>query len=665
MRVMTIWGLPGTGGLSGVLVLVVLVLAAVVTALAGVREIWTRLWHGRPRVRLGLLLRVRWRMWPGPGWARRWHLWRQHGRPAARRVARNARPSLTWAQRRFGPVREYASFIGWAQGWLWRWRVYSHLESLTLTIAAPQEGKSQAAACSILDAPGPVVATSIRGDLIRTTAALRAQRGQVHVWNPEGIGDYGSTFRVNIVAGCEEIETAVRRGGAMVESQPATGRGDDSFWNAQAGLVLGAYLHAAALAGGTASSVYRWISKNDPAPIHILGQHPGASEESREIAAMYIGLPERTRAGVMTTLTNTLKFMISPACVEAVTADSGGFDFGRFIWGKDTLYLVASDGAGSPVTPLFLLICSELAHAARTAGAASRPARPPHGPLLGMAWPGAVLDALFPARTAKRLDPPLRMVLDELPNTAPVPVERWASWAAGSGLQLYLITQAWAQLAKRYGEEGAHTVWQCCKTKVIYGGGTEKALCELVEQMCGEAEVRVTERWPADRRGGGPWWVPGRHHRNHRRERVNLLPAADLRQLPRTCAVVLSDHGRPVIVRTEQVRKRRDVRRAQRRGLTVGLPAPAPRPVPVADATLLGGTDQRPARPQAPQAVPDQLAVRRAGRARRSGGLAEEFAGLGLLPDSSGDTGDGGQPAPIRPTIPAPWERPASGGEDK
>jgi hypothetical protein len=52
-------------------------------------------------------------------------------------VARHARPSLTRSARRFGPWQEYATFLGWAQGWVIRWRVYAHLESLILMLAAP------------------------------------------------------------------------------------------------------------------------------------------------------------------------------------------------------------------------------------------------------------------------------------------------------------------------------------------------------------------------------------------------------------------------------------------------------------------------------------------------------------------------------------------------
>lgn len=145
------------------------VIAAVVAlaAASALRAGCLRLARGPRRPRLPFTVRIRLRMRPGPGWAGRWQLWRAHGLPAARTVARNARPSLSWVARRFGRWQEYAAFLGWAHGWTCRWRVYAHLESLILMIAAPQEGKTQSAAGQVIDAPGPAVATSIRADLLR------------------------------------------------------------------------------------------------------------------------------------------------------------------------------------------------------------------------------------------------------------------------------------------------------------------------------------------------------------------------------------------------------------------------------------------------------------------------------------------------------------------
>jgi len=601
----------GVPHLAGWIALVLTGFAVAAAAVAGVRLGWARLVHGPRRPRLGLVARVRLRMWPGPGWARRWSLWRQHGRPAARRVARDARPSLSWAARRFGPWREYATFLGWAQGWVLRWRVYAHLESLVLVIAAPQEGKSQAAAGAILDAPGPVVATSIRGDLVAATAGLRALRGRVHVWNPEEEGGFASTFGWNPVAGCQDITVAVRRAGYMVEAVSGRGLADEAFWNDQASMVLAAYLHAAGVAGGDLRHVDGWVLGEDPAPERLLAAHPGADRRALAQVRLYLGLTQRTRQGISTTLNRVLRFMQLPACAAAVTPGPGeGFDFAGFVTSRDTLYLVASDGATSPVPPLFLAITAEVAHVARAAG------------------------------TVRRLDPPLSMILDEVANTAPVPAASWSSWAAGSGIRLYLVAQAYAQLVQRWGRDGAAIVWQCCKSRVVYGATAEDELCALVERACGTVRVRTTEHHDGERR--------------HRHEDVPKLPAATLRELPAGRAVVIQGRARPVIVRVERVSRRADAKTHARHGAPAALPVPPRRTVPEPEPSLLAPP---PGPGQWPQAgPPDELAAR---RDRHHGGQPGDG-------DNGSEPGSG--PAAPRPRPPSrrpPWERPAAGDGDR
>jgi hypothetical protein len=531
--------------------LLVIVLPAAVTVLGAVawaRVLLRRLWYGPRRPRLSLPARVRLRLHPGPGWAGWWNCWRDHGLPAAREIARYARPSLPRAALRPGrrdTWREYATFLGWAGRWPFRWRIYAHLESLVLMFAAPQDGKTQAAAGQLIDAPGPVVAASVRADLVAATAALRAVRGRVDLWDPEGVTGLASTFRWNLVAGCEDIATAVRRAGALVEAVAGKGADGEAFWDDQASMVLAGLLHAAALGGGGMGHVHAWSGGDDPAPARLLALCPGASPAARDHLDRYLAMADRTRQSIAATLTRVLKFMQLPACAEAVTTDDGseGFDFEEFLASTGTLYLVAGDSAVSPVPPLFAALVSELAYTARQAG---------------------------------RLDPPLTVVLDEAGNIAPVPVAAWSSWAAGSGIKLHVICQAWAQLVQRWGAEGAALIWQCCKTKVIFGGTSEDELAEMTSRACGTVRVRAAG--------------PGRDGERHGHEDMPLLPAASLRRLPAGTAVVLQARAAPVIVRVEQLRKRADYKRLRTRAaLYLDLVPAVPRPLPPVTGWLVSG----------------------------------------------------------------------------
>src|SRR5699024_5662402 len=137
------------------------VLVAVIAMITG--AVRRSLPGGRRRPLLSLKWRAKLHIHPGPGWVNGWDRWRSLGLPAARKVAKVSRPSLSWWDRHkpFG-WREYATHIGTAWGWVFRRRVVATGEDVVLTIAGPRRGESAASACRIIDAPGKVPATAIR-----------------------------------------------------------------------------------------------------------------------------------------------------------------------------------------------------------------------------------------------------------------------------------------------------------------------------------------------------------------------------------------------------------------------------------------------------------------------------------------------------------------------
>ena len=61
-------------------------------------------------------------------------------------------------------------------------------------MAPPRTYKTAFLADVILRYPGPVIATTTKPDIYALTAAVRAGRGAVHVFNPQDIGGVTSTF---------------------------------------------------------------------------------------------------------------------------------------------------------------------------------------------------------------------------------------------------------------------------------------------------------------------------------------------------------------------------------------------------------------------------------------------------------------------------------------
>ena len=153
-------------------------------------------------------------------------------------------------------------------------------------MAPPSTHKTAFLADVILRYPGPVIATSTKPDLYALTAAVRAQHGRVHVFNPQHIGGVASTFCWDPVAGCEDPATAIRRADAFAFAVSQKGVEDGTFWSAKASDYLRGYFCAAALARYDLRTVAAWVAGADPdVPERIL-LAAGASQWARTLAEL-------------------------------------------------------------------------------------------------------------------------------------------------------------------------------------------------------------------------------------------------------------------------------------------------------------------------------------------------------------------------------------------
>jgi type IV secretion system protein VirD4 len=187
----------------------------------------------------------------------------QHAGPRSiRRRAATLRPSLAraswWTRRRtrstaYGVKLVQTGFLPAASS------VWSSCEEVTLRIGGPRSGKSGSLACHILDAPGALLVTTSRTDLLDNTRAARERRGRVVVFNPTGLGGLKSSVRWSALDGCQDLGTAQRRAADLV---PVTW-GEGERWDNQARGLLAVLMHAAALAGGTMRTVLDWVSPAD------------------------------------------------------------------------------------------------------------------------------------------------------------------------------------------------------------------------------------------------------------------------------------------------------------------------------------------------------------------------------------------------------------------
>jgi type IV secretion system protein VirD4 len=493
------------------------------------------------------------RLHPGKGFATIVSLWLSWGRLAALRRSKRIRRSLRLWRRPLAP-REHSVFLGRAH---WRHGLRVPLEEHILVMAPPRMFKTAFLADVILRYPGPVLATTTKADMVPLTAAVRSQRGPVHVFNPQLIGDIPSTFSWSPVAGCEDPATAIRRADAFAFAVASKGVEDASFWSAKASDYLRGYFHAAALAGYDMRAVTAWVSGADPEVPERILVAAGARQWALTLAELR---PEayKTTATVRMVMSRALSFMADPALAASVLPAPGeAFDIPAFLRYSGTLYMIAEAiGEDAPVAPLFAAMATEIHYAAG---------------LIGQASPSG------------RLDPPLLMGLDEVTQTCPVPLPTWQSDSGGKGIQIVAVVHGEAQLASRWDDHGRQVVWDTSSVKVFLPGITDTTTLQAASVLCGQAQ----------------WKVRGQDHVT-----LHDVAAPDMvRQLPAGFALVIRGGNAPLIARLPRVWNNLAYRRARWSGTAPALPD---RPFPLSaepDLTVGFGTVLEPL--TVPEGFPD------------------------------------------------------------
>ena len=90
---------------------------------------------------------------------------------------------------------------------------FAGLEQAVLVLGPPRCGKTSCFVVgSVLDAPGAVVSTSTKPDVLEATGPFRSSWGRVYVFDPAGtvpLPSYAQQLRWSPVSGCESFEFAV------------------------------------------------------------------------------------------------------------------------------------------------------------------------------------------------------------------------------------------------------------------------------------------------------------------------------------------------------------------------------------------------------------------------------------------------------------------------
>ena len=341
--------------------------------------------------------------------------------PAGARVAAVARGVPWWRRWR---CRRPSTRCGWRRSA--RSPSTRPVEDVTLRVGGPRTGKSGEMAGRIADAPGAVIATSTRLDLLdRRRAAARRERGPVHVFNPSGLGGIASTVTFDPLSGLPAAGDRYARAEDCCARRRRRGTGGAG--------VLGRPGPPGAVrrcctpprsASASMRDVLTWVADPDAAKRGGDRATCAARPEPAYVADVdqFLTTNDRTRSSITSTIMPALSWLTADAAAAAA-ADAGDVRRRRAARARGTVFMLgAEDGQ---VAPLVAALTGHIAREARR---------------LAGCQPGG------------RLDPPLTLALDEAALICPVPLDQWTADMGGRGVTIHIAVQSRAQLRQRWGD---------------------------------------------------------------------------------------------------------------------------------------------------------------------------------------------------------------------
>ncbi len=398
--------------------------------------------------------------------------------------------------------------------------VWGSWESTYIEIAGPGTGKTSCRAIpNIVAAPGPVLVTSCKADIVEATRGVRDKRGRTWVFDPQNVMGEAPTWYWNplsMVGG--DIKDATTIAGLFMSTQRKPHMQSDAYFDSAAQTLIGLLLFAGNAINGQVTDVYRWLQHpDDDTPAQII------RDARHELAAQayegMVQLPNEQKAGVYGAAQSYMSWLAVPEILQWITAGNGREEFPWVSFSRestDTLYVLSrtDDKTASPAV-------SCLTAAAVIAGETGS-AKMPGG----------------------RLPRPFLVVLDEAANVAQLQLwpNRYSHYGS-RGIIMMTMLQSWSQGAGVWGAAGMGKLWGASSVRVVGSGGTEAGLLGDMTKVAGIFEASTTGL------SGGRWdWFASNVKRGSRPE--NVLHRSDLTSLPRDRAFVQISGQKPILLKS-------------------------------------------------------------------------------------------------------------------
>ncbi|HZQ78531.1 MAG TPA: type IV secretory system conjugative DNA transfer family protein [Acidimicrobiia bacterium] len=418
---------------------------------------------------------------------------------------------------------------------------------------------------ALLEWDGPVVATSVKTDLLGATFAARRAVGSVWIYDPTACTPFPAA-RWSPLPACVTWAGAQRVAAWLCEAAETKRSSvtDADYWQSQAQIALAPHLHAAATSGATMADVVRWIEMQEiefvrtalvesaglpklvdaaalgadaarfafdfegPVRQHATDELRRAfladgGRQARKAARQPESWPEawreRLEAKVAADLDTAVRTEIELLLIRKGARSVAALAAAEALWAKEerlrsSIYATVQN---------ILLGYADAAVADAAAGCdidldrwLSGPntlyiVAPEHDqarlrPVLTVLLASAVRAAYDKAnRNGGRLPRPLLALLDEAGNVAaPKDLPAWITTARSHAISLVTVWQDLAQIRALYGDLGT-AILNNHKAKVFGSGISDPTTLDLVSRLVGERPQKERNRSEAD--GGRRSWT--------------------------------------------------------------------------------------------------------------------------------------------------------------
>jgi type IV secretory pathway TraG/TraD family ATPase VirD4 len=371
--------------------------------------------------------------------------------------------------------------------------VHAPSETAVLVLGPPRRGKSSGLIIpSVLTAPGAVISTSTKPDVLSATAASRSQFGRVWLFDPTGqipLSDLPEGVRMlrwSPLDSAKDWGSARRLSQAMVGASPAAkGTKHEGHWTSRAAALLAPMLYAASGARLEIKDVVAWILAGDiEIPTLILDRFAQQRDQDAAIALQVLQgvqhAADQERQSIWSTTADVIDVYTTHEALAA--ASNSNWQPHTFVDTADTIYIAASAEHQRAVAPLVVALLEAVRNAQYARHRSNALNKTPQGA-------------------------PVTFALDEVANVAPIEsLPAIVSEAGGQGLHVIAAVQDLSQVRGRWGTDIADGFLSLFQHVVVLGGVRDTRTLEAVSTICGNYDrIQASRTKTRSRSTFKPW----------------------------------------------------------------------------------------------------------------------------------------------------------------